>query len=144
MSRKAPWHKIEEGLYVGKWVRVPPPEVQAVLNLCERRNQYRLEANFHEPIKDVGDPPSLIWLERMVSLIAEQRDQGRTVYVHCMAGVSRSGLVAAAWLMREHNWTRKEAMELLRAQRPKINPRPAFRELLKKWEQLLSQSETEP
>jgi protein-tyrosine phosphatase len=54
--------------------------------------------------------------------------------VHCFQGASRSGLVMTAYLMREHDWTRDEAMAHIRARRPQLRPNPAFMKLLDEWE----------
>jgi hypothetical protein len=128
---------IEEGLYVGPYVREPPPGTEVVLNLCETQDRYDADVHSWEPISDGGEAPSLEWLRHMVQFIDAQHRAGKTVYVHCSAGVSRSGLVAAAYLMHEHDWTRDEALEFLRSKRPQIRPNPAFMELLLEWEELL-------
>src|SRR5262249_14301599 len=50
---------------------------------------------------------------------------------------SRSGLVAAAYLMYEHGWTRDEALAFLRTKHPQVRPNPGFMRLLAEWEQHL-------
>src|SRR5437899_390003 len=104
--REEPYTLIEEGLYVGSSISEPPPGTRAVVNLCGREDVYQVDACLWEPILDGGKAPSLEWLRRVVEFVEEQRRAGRTTYVHCLAGVSRSGMVAAAYLMREHNWSR--------------------------------------
>ena len=115
----------------------PPPGTRAVLNLCDANDPYQVEVCLWEPIRDGGEAPSIDWLRRMVEFIDTQRQAGVTVYVHCWAGVSRSGLVATAYLMHEHHWTRDEALAFVRSRRPQVRPNPAFMKLLAEWEETL-------
>ncbi|HZZ82309.1 MAG TPA: dual specificity protein phosphatase, partial [Gemmataceae bacterium] len=98
--------RIEDGLYMGGLVSEAPPGVSAVLNLCEMKDSYECEVHAWKPIRDAAPAPKLDWLAEQVAFIQDQRDEGRTVYVHCFQGASRSGLVVVAYLMREHGWTR--------------------------------------
>jgi hypothetical protein len=132
------YSQIEPGLYVGGYVEAPPPGTGFVLNLCREDDPYRAEHHLHEPIRDAAPAPSLEWLERMVDLVEEHRQAGRTVFVHCRAGASRSGMVALAYLMREHGWSLEEALAEARRRRDVIRPNPAFKELLRRWERHLS------
>ena len=52
------------------------------------------------------------------------------VLTHCVCGVSRSATIVAAWVMAQHGYAVAETIELLQAQRPCVNPNPAFREQL--------------
>jgi hypothetical protein len=134
-----PYDLIEEGLYVGRYVPEPPPGTDAVLNLCPGQDMYEVEVSLWEPIRDGPPAPSLEWLRRMVEFIDTQRQAERTVYVHCAAGVSRSGMVSTAYLMYEHNWTRDQALEFVQSKRPIVLPNPAFMQLLSEWEQSLKE-----
>jgi protein-tyrosine phosphatase len=59
------------------------------------------------------------------------------VYVHCRNGVSRSGMVVAAYLMRRESWSRDQALDFMRSRRPGVRPNPAFMRLLWDWEKSL-------
>jgi hypothetical protein len=133
------YSQIEPGLYVGGHVEAPPPGTHFVLNLDEQDDPYRAEHHLHEPIADAAPAPSLDWLERMVDLVEEHRRAGRTVFVHCRAGASRSGMVALAYLMREHGWSLEEALAEARSRRDIIRPNPAFMGLLRRWEKRLAE-----
>lgn len=74
----------------------------------------------------------------MVDFIARQRQSGVTTYVHCLAGMNRSGAVVTAYLMEEHNWSREQALAFARTRRPQIQPDPTFMRLLAEWEQALA------
>jgi hypothetical protein len=137
-TREPPnYTRIEDGLWLGGYVAEPPPGTQAVLNVCETEDHYQVESHKWEPIRDAEPIPSLDWLRTQVGFIASERAAGRTVFVHCMNGISRSGMVLAAYLMRRESWTRDQALEFLRSRRPGVRPNPAFMELLLEWERTL-------
>jgi protein-tyrosine phosphatase len=137
-ARERPnYSRIEDGLFLGGSVPRPPPGATAVLNLCEAADPYQAEVQRWEPTADAEPAPSLDWLRRQVEFVASQRQAGRTVFVHCRNGVSRSGLVVAAYLMRREGWPRDEALGYLRSRRPEVRPNPAFMRLLREWEESL-------
>ncbi len=125
---------IEPRLYMGGDVREPPPGTYAVLNLCESDDLYRCEIHCWEPTHDSAPAPNLDWLRRQVEFIDVHRKNGRTVFVHCRNGVSRSGMVVVACLMWEHAWTRDDALKFVREKRSIVRPNPAFMDRLAEWE----------
>ena len=134
LSREQPnYSRIEEGLFLGGYVREPPPDATAVLNLCETEDPYRVAAHRWEPIPDTKPAPTLDWLRQQVEFIEEQRKAGRAVFVHCRNGVSRSGMVVVAYLMAHHGWSLDEALTFVRSRRAIVRPNPAFMRLLKEW-----------
>jgi len=138
LTRESPNHsEIENGLWLGGYVLEPPRGVQAVLNLCESQDLYQVESHRWEPIADAEPVPSLDWLRAQVAFIESERAAGHGVFVHCRNGVSRSGLVMAAYLMRREGWSRDRALEFLRSRRPEVRPNPAFMLLLLEWEHSL-------
>jgi hypothetical protein len=124
---------IEDGLWMGGNTERPPPGTRAVLNLCEFEDLYECEVHQWNGIRD-AKAPSIGWLQEQVEFIETQRSAGRTTFVHCFQGASRSGLVVTAYLMRKHSWTRDEAIAKIREKRPQLRPNPAFMELLSEWE----------
>jgi protein tyrosine phosphatase len=134
-TREPPnYSRIEEGLWLGGNVRQPPPGTQSVLNLCEGEDAYHVLTHKWAPIKDGEPVPNLDWLEEQVGFIKSERAAGRTVYVHCMNGVSRSGMVMTAYFMQREGWTRDRALDFLRSHRPGVRPNRAFMDLLLEWE----------
>ena len=135
LTREPPnYSQIEEGLWLGGFVPEPPPGTRAVLNLCETDDPYRAESHRWEPIRDAEPVPTLDWLGEQVRFVESERASGRTVYVHCRNGVSRSAMVLAAYFMRREGWTREQALDFLRTRRPGVRPNPAFLPLLREWE----------
>jgi protein-tyrosine phosphatase len=145
LTRDRPnYSRVEDGLWMGGSVKAPPPGTGAVLNLCELEDPYRADVHSWEHIPDAAPAPDLDWLRRQVRFVEEQRRTGRVVYVHCRAGVSRAGMVVAAYLMAEHRWTRDEALTFLRTRRPQVNPNPAFLDRLAEWEHVVQANPAEP
>jgi len=138
-SYDSPYAYVEENLYVGASVEVPPPGTQAVVNLCGRKDGYKADAEFWEPILEGGDDPDVKWLKKVVEFIDKHRRSGRQTYVHCLAGMNRSGMVVTAYLMYEHNWPREKALEFVRSKRSQIQPNPQLMRLLAEWEQYLKE-----
>ena len=128
---------IEDGLYMGGDVKQPPPGATAVLNLCETPDRYRTDVALWAPIRDAAPAPDVEWLRGMVKFVDSNRREGRTTYVHCIAGVSRSGMVVTAYEMYKNHWTRDEALAFVRSKRPQVRPNPAFLERLDEWECML-------
>jgi hypothetical protein len=129
----APYSLIEDRLYVGSAVSRPPRGTRAVLNLCQQEDSYEVDKVRWDPI-DGTEAPSIEWLQRNVEFIDAQRRAGVTTYVHCLAGMNRSGMVVTAYLMYEHGWTRDQALRFAQSKRPQIQPNPTLMRLLDDWE----------
>src|ERR1700737_777078 len=85
--QEEPYTLIEDNLYVGGSVDVPPPGTKAVLNLCGRKDPYPVDALLWEPILEGGKDPDLDWLRRMVKFIDTQQRAGVPPYVPRMVGI---------------------------------------------------------
>ncbi len=133
-AEKENYDEIEPDLFLGGRVKTPPPETDAVLNVCQIKDPYQAKAHRWKGIRDGAPAPSLDWLREQVQFVDEQRRAGHRVFVHCLNGVSRSTMVVAAYLMRKHRWTRDEALAFIRKKRDVIRPNQSFMELLLKWE----------
>jgi len=138
-TAQEPYSLIEKGLYLGGSAERPPPGTKAVLNLCQIKDSYQCEVHAWEVIPDRPPAPGLDWLRKQVAFVDAQRHAGRTTFVHCHAGISRSCMVVTAYLMRKHKWKRDEALEFVRSKRPIVHPNPAFMELLLEWERALKE-----
>lgn len=65
-------------------------------------------------------PLTLAALSQAVDYIYNNVKQGRKVYIHCNAGLSRSATVAACSLMRLRGYTLSQAINHIRLKRPQI------------------------
>lgn len=73
----------------------------------------------------IAIPPGTLDLARDF-LVRSVMAEGRTVLVHCAAGISRASTLCIFWLMLT-GWSWDEAERLVRRARPKIEPNPALR-----------------
>jgi ADP-ribosyl-[dinitrogen reductase] hydrolase len=72
-------------------------------------------------IRDMGTPRSDD-LDQAVAFMDAALHLGGAVYVHCRAGVQRTGAIAAAWYARQQRCSIDEAVERLRERRPDFEP----------------------
>lgn len=70
------------------------------------------------PITDFDDRALERGLPAAVEAVQDAWRAGKTVYLHCTAGVNRSPTVAIAWLTRHQGLGLDEAWDLVRSRRP--------------------------
>jgi atypical dual specificity phosphatase len=80
----------------------------------------------HVPIRDRHLPP-VERLSRAVDLLDRGTVDGGRVAVHCNAGLGRTGVVAAAWLVRERDHSPASAIETVETGPMPRAPREAVR-----------------
>lgn len=73
-------------------------------------------------------------LEEAISYINEGIMNDENVVVHCLAAVSRSVSICAAFLMHKNHWPMEKAMKMIESVRKSIGPNPGFLAQLKIWE----------
>ena len=89
-------------------------------NVCEYRSLLRSRAfdpstrpiHLSFPISDGGVPSSIETATAMLDAIDAGLSNGETVYLHCKAGIGRTGSIAALHLMR-HGLTGSQALRAL-------------------------------
>jgi protein-tyrosine phosphatase len=64
--------------------------------------------------------------DECVDFIQRAIADGGNILVHCLAGVSRSATIVAAYLMKVDGLGLDEALQHIRKRRPLINPNPGF------------------
>lgn len=101
--------------------------ITAVVNLRREADDAQrgvaLDAYLHVPVTDDA-PPSPEDFRRGAAFITQQRQQGRSVYIHCASGVGRAPTMAAAYLMLEQGLSLDEALATIRRVRPFIRITP--------------------
>ncbi|UMM29087.1 hypothetical protein L5515_011625 [Caenorhabditis briggsae] len=73
-------------------------------------------------------------LEEALKFIDEGIESETNVVVHCLAAVSRSVSVCAAFLMYKNRWTMEKALNMIKGIRKFIGPNSGFLAQLKIWE----------
>ncbi|MBD2105064.1 dual specificity protein phosphatase family protein [Leptolyngbya sp. FACHB-261] len=104
--------------------------ITAVLTLNEIHEgslPIRLKSQFtwtRVPIPDglLGGVPKVTQLSQCMEVLGQWRTEGHHTYVHCMAGVGRSPLVCAAYLIVFESYSLSEAMQQIQYARPIASP----------------------
>lgn len=120
--------------------RLEQEGVRSVLSLCavgEAQPPAGLEQRFLTsrlvlPDHRCGRPPRVDEIQASITLLGALICQG-PVYLHCMAGVERSPLVAVAWLMLTRNLTLQTALEYAQQCHPGTSPLPEQLMVLRHW-----------
>lgn len=76
------------------------------------------------PIRDMDVPRSTEQMAATLDAIDDAMENGRTVYVHCLGGIGRTGTVVGCWLVR-HGHTGEAALRQVAEwfrQMPKASP----------------------
>ncbi len=112
-----------------------------VISLCRVGNEdVRDDAERHEMwLLDEAAPednPNLdLILEDLAEEIGRRRDEGQTVFIHCVRAESRTPTVAASYLMCRFGLTAEQALaEVRETLGPRVAPNPGFRDALKRLE----------
>jgi atypical dual specificity phosphatase len=101
------------------WLREKGIEVLLSLTEDPPRRDWIEEAGllmFHVPIEDM-EAPTQEQLDRCISAISKANAKNMGVAVHCTAGLGRTGVVLAAYLVHKGN-TAREAVARIRKLRP--------------------------
>lgn len=99
-------------LSVCSGVAVSLPGVQhEILDVNDREDQDLLETQH---------------IRNAIEFISGALKDGGVVYVHCMAGVSRSATMVIAYLMKHRQLTLEQAFAVVKLARPKVDPNVGF------------------
>ena len=85
--------------------------------------------DFEYKVLEVDDDASVDLLKHFpsaIEFIQARIDQGKTVLVHCAAGVSRSASVVTSFVMHKLGLRRDEALAFVRKSRPAVHPNDGF------------------
>ena len=132
----------DEGVLLGNLTSLADATeaVDAVVSLCRvGTDQVPDELEHHEVwLVDQADGavnPNLPFvLEDAVEAIRTLREEGKRVFLHCVAGASRTPTVAAAYLARLEGVPASDALERIAEAIPVYNDHnAAFVDLLRKW-----------
>lgn len=78
------------------------------------------------PVDDTDTTNIIEHFTATCDFIADNRMHGRSVLVHCQAGVSRSTTLVAAYLMREMGLNVEQAVQKVRKVRQQVEPTDFF------------------
>ena len=126
----------DPGVVLGNAASAVDATTDVMVSLCRMgRTSPKGVDEHHELIMmdkhDTGENPNLDFLLRdTADAIAGWRGEGRAVFVHCVAGISRTPTVAAAYLADRLGISGPEALERIRSVHFDANPNPAFLDAL--------------
>ncbi len=126
----------DPGVVLGNAVSAAAVEADVMISLCrmgttvpagvDRRHELFVVDSSHPR----QNPNLLFSLRDTAATIAEWRDDGKTIFVHCAAGVSRTSAYTAAYLARRLDITGPEALDRLLECHDLADPNPGFRAAL--------------
>lgn len=107
-------------------------EIVSVLSVGIRAPvQHPSVAYEHVECLDLPETDLQCVLTRCLPVINEARSAGTNILVHCNAGVSRSAAVVIGYLIRELNMSFESAYQLVKSNRPCIQPNCGFMKQLR-------------
>lgn len=80
----------------------------------------------HVPLDDNPSEDLLGKLSSALAFIQDSLNSGGKVYVHCVAGISRSASVVIAYFVQYHSMSLHAAFKFVEERRPLIRPNPGF------------------
>ncbi|CAI4230793.1 unnamed protein product [Auanema sp. JU1783] len=96
-------------------------ELKAAYQSMAAEEWKSLGVDFHGvPMTDFFGSAGRADIDDAVCFMESVVGKGKTVYVHCKAGRTRSATVATCYLMKRRNWLPNVAFEFLRNQRPQV------------------------
>lgn len=125
LSRVRPFLYLGGQHYPKGWQAMQDEGIIGIINLRE--------AHLDDVVKGIGSdnhlhlatqdntPVPLDFLHQAADFIAEQRDSGGKVYVHCGVGVGRAPSATAAYFIKHENMTPDEALTTIKKVRPFIH-----------------------
>ncbi|VDN51930.1 unnamed protein product [Dracunculus medinensis] len=72
------------------------------------------------PMRDFNGSASRNDIDHAVKFVDNIGNRGKSVYVHCKAGRTRSALLTTCYLMRKNDWLPNVAFEYLKSKRPHV------------------------
>jgi predicted protein tyrosine phosphatase len=123
-------------------LRPLPPGVDAVISLCplgheqlplpRPADEYHVSAWLIDSADPQDNPNLDLVAEQTVDMIERFREQGRTVYLHCINGVSRTPFIAALYGARMSTLTPCAVLQEIQQVVPHAQPNPLFQEVLQR------------
>ena len=134
------YHLIEDGLYLGNWNAVTFPSVMKELNikvvvtamhlpLLNDEKFDGIEYHFIQ-VEDLYNEDILSHFPFAYKIISKAQQEGRNVYVHCHAGISRSATIVTSFLMKKYHIS----ADMVRKSRSKVDPNDGFMDQLQLYE----------
>jgi len=89
------------------------------------------------PLRDVRSETIFTTFRDSSEFIQNALDEGGKVLIHCIAGVSRSATLVAAYLIKEYGLDSNSAIKFIQQKRNIVNPNSGFKEQLDRYDAIL-------
>lgn len=147
-------HEIVPNLFLGNMWSTDPNVlnqhgIQVVLNVSRpetdvNKGRYKLDSHLILQIDDNAHaadkmlkqiiPKAMRYLDTYLHPSAPEQ---KRVLTHCVAGISRSSTIVAAWLMKTYGMSRDKALTMMKSRRSVVHPNDGFMHVLAEWEKYL-------
>ena len=136
--------EIADGVWIGRSLHAEDEavlsdnKIKTIIDLAPEVNDHLPIGinHIYEPLLDLAIPNPAI-LQQLCETINTAKLQGN-VYIHCKFGLSRSILVACAWLIKSHGHSKQQAWDIISAAQPLRVDRPYMHIALELFEAQLS------
>ncbi|ORY93969.1 protein-tyrosine phosphatase-like protein [Syncephalastrum racemosum] len=112
--------------------------ITVILSLGHFTHQYPSDQFTHKivPIADNPEANIIHHFPATNAFIQDALSSNQRILVHCLAGVSRSPTVVAAYLMHQQRIHPKQALSIIKQNRPFVNPNPGFMDQLRLYREM--------
>lgn len=121
------YHNIIDGVYLGDFDSWNQVTVDEIINVSE----YSVAGRHNYPLSLHQDPKLTNQnMKAALQSLIKFREEGKTVLVHCIEGVSRSAAVVLSYLINHLNMDKEAALKLLQSKRPQVNINPRYLDMI--------------
>ncbi|VDO24432.1 unnamed protein product [Heligmosomoides polygyrus] len=110
-------------------------EMKYAYNAIRKEDWQAAGVAVHEiPMADFVGSAARPQIDAAVHFIEGVAAKGKSVYIHCKAGRTRSATVAVCYLMKSRNWLPNVAVEFLKSKRPQVRENAILCRVAEKFE----------
>jgi len=79
---------------------------------------FKYRVPVHDNLEMVEILSMIGWIEKVLPLIDQHYQKGRTILIHCAAGMQRSAIITLSYLYKYHTHNAGEALYAIKSRRP--------------------------
>ena len=139
------YNEIEPGIYLGgifpRYDKNFMKKIDVIIDMIDyhglnyRPPVFDNKLYFNLPLDDSPTENISKYFDNVFKIINKYHfDEHKNIYIHCMAGISRSSTVLIAYYMRKYCLPYKQAYELVKSKRNIIEPNRGFVRQLEEYE----------